>query len=34
MGLAVVVGALVGLAAVVFLELIAWTQWLALGTRE
>ena len=27
-------GALVGLAAVVFLELIAWTQWLALGTRE
>ena len=34
MGLAVVVGPLVGLAAVVFLELIAWTQWLALGTRE
>jgi CIC family chloride channel protein len=34
MGLAVVVGALVGLAAVIFLELIAWTQWLALGTRE
>ena len=34
MGLAVVVGALVGLAAVVFLELISWAQWLALGTRE
>ncbi len=34
MALAVIVGGLVGLAAVVFLELIAWTQWLALGTRE
>ena len=33
MALAVIVGGLVGLAAVVFLELIAWTQWLALGTR-
>lgn len=32
--LAVIVGALVGLAAVVFLEVISWVQFLALGTRE
>ena len=32
--LALVVGGLVGLAAVVFLEAISWVQLLALGTRE